>query len=117
MPASRRVASDQDASTEPDELCSGMVLVSPTGEVRILRSRTSDDTGWNCSDGAAIDDQTANDASSWNAYSPGQLAADLQLARDVSEIAGHRALSGGLATWDACSGRPCVLPKLARLVR
>jgi hypothetical protein len=28
-----------------------------------------------------------------------------------------RELSGGLATWDACSGRPCVLPKLARLIR
>jgi len=116
MPATR-VASDEDASTEPEPLRSGMVLVSPSGEVRILRSRTSDDTGWNCSDGAAIDDATANDASSWSAYSPQQLAADLQLAREVSEIAGHRALSGGLATWDACSGRPCVLPKLARLVR
>jgi hypothetical protein len=94
-----------------------MVLVSPTGQVRIIRSRTSDDAGWNCSDGAAIDDGTANDPSSWNGYTPEQLAADLQLAREVSEISGNRALSGGLATWDACSGRPCVLPKLARIVR
>jgi len=116
MPASR-AASDQDASTESQTLHSGMVLISPTGQVRILRSRTSDDSGWNCSDGAAIDDRTANDASSWSAYTPEQLAAELQLAREIGEIAGHRALSGGLATWDACSGRPCVLPKLARLVR
>jgi hypothetical protein len=116
MPASR-VASDQDAQTSPDALSAGMVLVSPAGEVRILRTRTADDTGWNCSDGAAIDDATANDPSSWNAYTSAQLAADLQLAREVSQISGHRALGGGLATWDACSGRPCVLPKLARLVR
>jgi hypothetical protein len=116
MPASR-AASDPDASTESTTLCPGMVLISPTGQVRIIRSRTSDDTGWNCSDGAAIDDGTANDASSWTAYTPEQLAADLQLAREIAEISGHRALSGGLATWDACSGRPCVLPKLARLVR
>ena len=77
MPASR-VASDQDASTESQTLRSGMVLISPTGQVRILRSRTSDDSGWNCSDGAAIDDRTANDASSWIAYTPEQLAAELQ---------------------------------------
>lgn len=115
MPASRE-ASDLDALTTTSALVAGMVLVSPTGQIRILRSRTADDTGWNCSDGAAIDDATANDPSSWNAYTPAQLAADLQLAREVSEISGHRALSGGLATWDACSGRPCVLPKLARLV-
>ncbi len=112
-----RAASDQDASNDVEPLRSGIVLVSPTGDIRILRSRTSDDTGWNCSDGAAIDDRTANDASSWSAYTPQQLAADLQLAREVSEISGHRALSGGIATWDACSGRPCVLPKLARIVR
>ncbi len=116
MPVSR-TASDQDALDTSDDLCSGMVLVSPTGAVKILRSRTTDDTGWNCSDGAAIDDGTANDPSSWAAYTPEQLAADLQLAREVSEISGHRALSGGLATWDACSGRPCVLPRLARIVR
>jgi hypothetical protein len=112
-----RAASDMDSPSESDALCVGMVLVSPTGQVKILRSRTSDDAGWNCSDGAAIDDGTANDTSSWNAYMPEQLAADLQLAREVSQIGGHRALSGGLATWDACSGRPCVLPKLAKLIR
>jgi hypothetical protein len=101
----------------PTELGPGVILISPHGQIRILRSRTAADTGWNCSDGAAIDDGTANDPSSWSAYTPEQLAADLQLAREVSEISGHRALSGGLATWDACSGRPCVLPKLARIVR
>ncbi len=31
-----------------------MILVSPSGSVRILRSRTADDDGWNCSDGAAV---------------------------------------------------------------
>ena len=112
-----RVVSDQDAGATSEPLRPGMVLVSPSGQVRIIRSRTADDTGWNCSDGAAIDDGTANDPSSWNAYTPQQLAADLQLAREVGEISGHRALGGGLASWDACSGRPCVLPKLARLVR
>ncbi len=116
MPVSR-MGSEQDALDTSDDLCSGMVLVSPTGAVRILRSRTTDGTGWNCSDGAAIDDSAANDPSAWTAYTPEQLAADLQLAREVSEISGHRALSGGLSTWDACSGRPCVLPKLARIVR
>lgn len=101
----------------PTELGPGVILVSPHGRVRVLRSRTATDTGWNCSDGAAIDDLVANDVREWMPYTPEQLAADLQLAREVSEISGHRALSGGLATWDACSGRPCVLPKLAKLVR
>ena len=36
----------------------GIVLVGPAGQVRILRSRTADDSGWNCSDGAAIDGAT-----------------------------------------------------------
>ncbi|HSM66487.1 MAG TPA: hypothetical protein VK860_09305 [Ilumatobacteraceae bacterium] len=114
MPTSETV-SDRDASSRV-ELAAGMVLVSPTGQVRILRSRTADDAGWNCSDGAAIDDDTANDPSSWNAYTPEQLAADLRVARELGAIAGHRMMSGGLATWDACSGRPCQLPKIARLV-
>jgi hypothetical protein len=94
-----------------------MILVSPSGQVRLLRTRTADDRGWNCSDGAAIDDVAAADPARWWVYSAEQLAADLRLARDLGEIAGARELSGGLATWDACSGRPCVLPKLARLVR
>jgi hypothetical protein len=102
---------------ELTELAPGVILISPHGQIRIVRSRTAADTGWNCSDGAAIEDDVANDPCEWMPYTPEQLAADLQLAREVSEISGHRALSGGLATWDACSGRPCVLPKLAKLVR
>jgi len=94
-----------------------MILVSPSGAVRILRSRTADDRGWNCSDGAAISDDDADDPEQWNAYSPEELAARLSLAAEVCELGGLRELSGGLATWDACSGRPCVLPRLARLVR
>jgi hypothetical protein len=114
MPTSGTV-SDRDASDRV-ELAAGMVLVGPTGQVRILRSRTADDSGWNCSDGAAIDDGTANDPSSWTPYTPAQLAADRAISRDGHAIAGHRVMSGGLATWDACSGRPCQLPKFARLV-
>jgi len=93
----------------------GMLLVSPRGEVRIIRSRTGDDAGWNCSDGPALSDDDASDPRQWFAYSPEELAAELELARQLGRIAGERELSGGLATWDACSGRPCVLPKLARL--
>ncbi len=94
-----------------------MVLVSPTGSVRILRSRTADHDGWNCSDGAAVSDDEAGDPVQWAAYSPEELAARLTLAAEVCELGGFRELSGGMATWDACSGRPCVLPKLARLIR
>jgi hypothetical protein len=94
-----------------------MILVSPTGGVRILRSRTADESGWNCSDGAAVLDDDANDPQQWTAYSPEELAARLALAAEVCELGDLRELSGGLATWDACSGRPCVLPRLARLVR
>jgi hypothetical protein len=114
--ATARATSDPDVS-EDTELAPGVILVNPHGQIRVLRSRTAADTGWNCSDGAAIDDAVANDPREWMPYTPEQLAADLQLAREISEISGHRALSGGIATWDACSGRPCVLPKLARLLR
>lgn len=114
MPTSETV-SDREAPVRA-ELAPGVVLVSPSGYVRILRSRTADDSGWNCSDGAAIDDGTANDPSSWTPYTPEQLAADLLVARELRAIAGHRTMSGGLATWDACSGRPCQLPRIARLV-
>lgn len=94
-----------------------MILVSPTGGVRILRSRTAADEGWNCSDGAAISDDDALDPERWTAYSPADLAARLALAAEVLDLSGLPEMSGGMATWDACSGRPCVLPKLARLVR
>lgn len=115
MPTAR-VSSDEDAS-ENLELHPGVILVSPHGLIRILRSRTAGDDGWNCSDGAAIDDAVADDRREWMPYTPEQLAADLRLAREITEVSGHRALSGGIATWDACSGRPCVLPKLAKIVR
>ncbi len=94
-----------------------MILVSPSGNVRILRSRTADGLGWNCSDGRAVSDPDAHDPDHWAAYSPEELAARLALATEVCDLGGFRELSGGLATWDACSGRPCVLPKLARLIR
>lgn len=98
------------------EILPGSVLVSSTGVVRIVRTRTSDGTGWNCSDGAAIADDCANDPDLWMVYTPEELAADLRLASEVRELGGHRELGGGLATWDACSGRPCVLPKLAKII-
>jgi hypothetical protein len=34
----------------------------------------------------------------------------------VRELGGLRELRGGLATWDACSGRICQLPKLAKML-
>lgn len=110
-----------DVLTAPDaaalELQPGMILVNGLGNLRILRSRTHSEDGWNCADGAAISDGEATDVTKWRAYEPIKLAADLQLARELHEIAGERELSGGLATWDACSGRRCILPKLARIVR
>lgn len=110
-------ADDANMADDCTSLHPGMVLVSPCGDVRIIRSRTGDDTGWNCSDGPAIADDEANDPRQWCAYRPDELVAELELARQLGRIAGQRALSGGLATWDACSGRPCVLPRLARLAR
>lgn len=104
-------ATDEPAPARP--IGAGTILVNQAGRIRILRSRRVDDAGWNCSDGAALDDA---DLASWDAYAPEQLVADLMLAREVRGLGGFRELSGGLATWDACSGRPCVLPKLAKLV-
>ena len=95
----------------------GTILVSTSGHVTLVRSRTQDGAGWNCADGAAISEETANDSNVWTAYTPSELAADLALASEVNQLGGHRSLGGGLATWDACSGRPCVLPKLAKLVK
>ena len=82
----------------------------------MIRSRTGADDGWNCSDGAAVPDIEADDEREWRAYTPDELAAALRLARDVSQLSGQPELGGGLASWDACSGRPCVLPKLAKLI-
>lgn len=109
------VASAQE--TVVPTLHTGMILVNGLGNLRVLRSRTREDDGWNCADGAAISDEDATNVEKWRAYEPAALAADLNLARELREIAGERELSGGLATWDACSGRRCVLPKLARIVR
>lgn len=110
---------DAALASEPglNELQPGMILVNGLGNLRVLRSRTREDDGWNCADGAAIEDADATNVDKWVAYDPAVLAADLKLARELHEIAGERELSGGLATWDACSGRRCVLPKLAKIVR
>lgn len=93
----------------------GTILVNRRGDVKILRSRNRTDDGWNCSDGAGVSDEEAADERRWAKYTPEELAADLQLAAEVNQLRGHRVLGGGLATWDACSGRPCVLPRLAKL--
>ncbi len=104
-----------DEHTTSRSIVAGMVLVNPMGQVKVVRSRTADDSGWNCSEGAAIDDTSAGNPDLWRVYSPEELVADLSLARELRGLSGQRELSGGLATWDACSGRRCVLPKLAKL--
>jgi len=111
-----RLAPSSATRPETSEIGRGTILVSRSGEVRIVRSRTADRSGWNCADGAAITDEVACDQDRWTAYTPEELAADLALAEDVRSLGGQRELAGGLATWDACSGRPCVLPKLAKVV-
>lgn len=111
---------DQLVPAEPaasaDGIAPGMILINSNGNIKVIRTRTSCGTGWNCADGAAIADSDANNPELWNAYSPKNLANDLQIARELHEISGSRLLAGGLATWDACSGRPCQIPKLAKLV-
>lgn len=97
------------------QLRPGTILVSGAGDVKILRSRNKLDNGWNCADGAGIDDSDA-DLGLWTAYTPERLAADLAMATELHGLAGTRELSGGLATWDACSGRRCVLPRIAKIV-
>lgn len=91
--------------------------MSPRGTVRIVRSRTSADDGWNCTDGAPLPDSEAEDPDRWNVYTPDQLAAALEIAQQVQALSDAPIMRGGLRTWDACSGRPCVLPKLAALAR
>lgn len=98
------------------DITPGTILVSPAGQVKIVRTRTKCGTGWNCADGAGISDLEANDPQRWTVHAPEQLAADLALAREVRRLGGLRELAGGIATWDACSGRICQLPKLARLL-
>jgi hypothetical protein len=98
------------------QLHPGKILVSGSGGLKILRSRNKLDNGWNCADGAGIDDSEALNTDLWTAYTPEQLAAHLSMATELHALAGARELSGGLATWDACSGRRCVLPRLAKIV-
>ncbi len=106
-----------ETEAPPRAIGPGTILVNPVGVIKIIRSRTAADDGWNCADGAAIGDDAATDRELWTPYSPEELAADLSLAGEMRELGGHRELGGGLATWDACSGRPCVLPKLAKIIR
>jgi hypothetical protein len=99
------------------ELHPGTILVSAAGDIKILRSRNKLENGWNCADGAGIDDSDAQNTGLWTGYTPERLAAYLAMATELHGLAGTRELSGGLATWDACSGRLCVLPRLAKIVR
>lgn len=96
---------------------SGTILINPRGHVRIIRSRTAGDDGWNCTDGAPILDAEANDETRWAPYTSEELANALEVARQVGELSTEPLMAGGIRTWDACSGRPCVLPKLAGVVR
>ena len=96
---------------------SGHILVNARGRVRIVRSRTSSDDGWNCTDGAPITDVEAENPELWTAYTPDALAAALEVATQVAELSDEPLMAGGIRTWDACSGRPCVLPRLAGVVR
>lgn len=96
---------------------SGTILINPRGRVRIVRSRTASDDGWNCTDGAPILDVEATDTSRWTPYTPDQLAMALDVADQVGSLSNEPLMAGGIRTWDACSGRPCVLPKLAGVVR
>ncbi|MEP1125103.1 MAG: hypothetical protein ABJH68_14560 [Ilumatobacter sp.] len=99
------------------QLESGSILINPRGRVRIVRSRTSADDGWNCTDGAPILDVEADDRTLWTPYTPDQLATALEVAMQVGALSSEPLMAGGIRTWDACSGRPCVLPKLAGVVR
>ncbi len=107
------MAEDKSVSTFE----SGTILINPRGRVRIVRSRTAGGDGWNCTDGTPILDVEAIDASRWTPYTPDQLATALEVAAQVEALSSEPLMSGGIRTWDACSGRPCVLPKLAGVVR
>ena len=98
-------------------LQSGHILVNARGRVRIVRSRTSGDDGWNCTDGAPISDVEAENADLWTAYTPEELATALEVAAQVASLSDQPLMAGGIRTWDACSGRPCVLPRLAGVTR
>jgi hypothetical protein len=95
----------------------GHILINARGRVRVVRSRTAEEDGWNCNDGAPISDIEANDPALWTAYTADELAAALEVAAQVQCLSDQPLMSGGIRTWDACSGRPCVLPRLAGVVR
>ena len=99
------------------KLETGHILINARGRVRVVRSRTAEDDGWNCNDGAPITDVEANDESLWSAYTADELANALEVAAQVRTLSDEPLMSGGIRTWDACSGRPCVLPRLAGVVR
>jgi hypothetical protein len=103
-----------ETTLEPD-VRAGMIIIGPRGDVRVLRSRRPDGD-WNCSDGAPVTDAELHDGVSWSLYTPERLLEDLRLAGELRVLGEQRELQGGIATWDACSGRPCVLPKLAKLL-
>ena len=95
----------------------GQILVNARGRVRIVRTRTSGEDGWNCTDGAPISDLEAENPQLWTAYTPEALATALDVARQVANLSDEPLMAGGIRTWDACSGRPCVLPRLAGVAR
>jgi hypothetical protein len=95
----------------------GHILINARGRVRVVRSRTAEEDGWNCNDGAPISDVEANDPTLWTAYTADELAASLEVAAQVRCLSEQPLMAGGIRTWDACSGRPCVLPRLAGVVR
>ena len=107
------MAEDMFVST----LEAGTSRITPRGRVRIVRTRTAGGDGWNCTDGAPILDVEAGDPSLWEPYTPDQLATALDVAAQVGALSTEPLMAGGIRTWDACSGRPCVLPKLAGVVR
>ncbi len=99
------------------ELETGHLLINSRGRVRVVRSRTAEGDGWNCNDGAPISDVEANDPALWTAYTADELVAALEVAGQVRALSNEPMMAGGIRTWDACSGRPCVLPKLASVTR
>ncbi len=103
--------------TYVSSLESGHILVNARGRVRIVRSRTGGDDGWNCTDGAPISDVEAGNTELWTAYTPEALATALEVAAQVALLSDEPLMAGGIRTWDACSGRPCVLPRLASVAR
>jgi hypothetical protein len=91
--------------------------VNARGRVRIVRSRTGGDDGWNCTDGAPIADLEVVNPELWTTYTPEELATALGVAAPVASLSDEPLMAGGIRTWDACSGRPCVLPRLAGVAR